>query len=85
MDNNERDNEVFASLEEKQEQEEVKRFEEFSVRDIVFLAICSAVVVLPHHFGPSIKTAPLPSSFSCRMESTTLFRYFFTLPHPSPY
>mgnify|MGYP006988979758 FL=1 len=39
MDNNERDNEVFASLEEKQEQEEVKRFEKFSVRDIVFLAI----------------------------------------------
>ena len=30
----------------------------------VLLACCSAVVVLPHHFGPSIRTAPLLSSLS---------------------
>ena len=36
-------------------------------------ASCSAVVVLPHHLGPSISTAPLPSSFRIRISSAILF------------
>ena len=37
-------------------------------------ATCSAVVVFPHHLGPSIRTAPFPSSFRFRMSSAILFR-----------
>ena len=40
-------------------------------------AICSAVVVLPHHLGPSIRTAPFPSSFLARISSAILFLYSF--------
>ena len=40
-------------------------------------ASCSAVVVLPHHFGPSISTAPCPSSFRFKISSAILFLYFF--------
>ena len=45
---------------------------------------CSAVVVLPHHLGPSIKTAPFPSSFRFSISSATLFLYFFTQDASSP-
>jgi hypothetical protein len=34
-----------------------------------------AVVVLPHHFGPTISTAPLASNCSASSLSTTLFMY----------
>ena len=40
-------------------------------------ASCSAVVVLPHHLGPSISTAPFPSSLRFRISSAILFLYFF--------
>lgn len=40
-------------------------------------ASCSAVVVFPHHFGPSISTAPLPSNFRIRISSAILFLYLF--------
>ncbi len=46
---------------------------------------CSAVVVLPHHLGPSIKTAPFPSSFSLQYFISKLFSYiFFTQDASSP-
>lgn len=38
--------------------------------DRMLFETCSAVVVLPHHLGPSINTAPLPLSFLFRAEST---------------
>lgn len=37
-----------------------------SPRLSILLACCLAVVVLPHHLGPSIRTAPLPANFSCQ-------------------
>ena len=40
-------------------------------------ASCSAVVVLPHHLGPSIKTAPFLSNFRTKISSAILFLYFF--------
>ena len=40
-------------------------------------ACCSAVVVLPHHLGPSIKTAPIPDSFRCNSLSAILGLYVF--------
>ena len=43
---------------------------------IMLLACCSAVVVFPVHFGPSINTAPKASSLSCNILSSTLDRYF---------
>ena len=42
---------------------------------MTLLATRSAVVVFPHHFGPSISTAPVASSFSCRITSATRFLY----------
>ena len=38
-------------------------------------AICSAVVVFPHHFGPSTSTAPLQDKISFRTVSATLGLY----------
>lgn len=43
----------------------------------ILAASCSAVVVFPHHFGPSISTAPLPSNFRIRISSAILFLYLF--------
>ena len=43
------------------------------------LACCSAVVVFPVHFGPSIRTAPNVSSLSCNISSATLCKYFIIL------
>ena len=38
--------------------------------------LAAAVVGLPVHFGPSIKTAPNVSSLSCGISSATLCKYF---------
>ena len=45
-----------------------------SLSDIyrTLLAICSAVVVFPHHFAPSRRTAPFPASFLARSLSAIL-------------
>ena len=43
------------------------------------LAFCSAVVVFPHHFGPSINTAPTSSSLYSNSLSAILFLYSFML------
>ena len=42
----------------------------------ILLANCLQVVVLPHHLGPSTRTAPMRSSFLTSMTSATLLRYF---------
>jgi hypothetical protein len=42
----------------------------------MLFACCSAVVVFPQAFGPSINTAPVASNFSAKSLSTTLLRYF---------
>ena len=41
----------------------------------ILLACCSAVVVFPHHFGPSIKIAPLLASFFANIWSAILCLY----------
>ena len=46
-----------------------------SCRLIVLFACCSAVVVLPHHFGPSISTAPEEASSKLKCSSAVLLRY----------
>jgi hypothetical protein len=38
-------------------------------------AICSAVLVFPHHFGPSIETAPIASSADANFASASLGKY----------
>ena len=43
-----------------------------------------AVVVLPHHFGPSITTAPFASNFACKIRSTTLALYSLMIVTPLP-
>lgn len=48
-----------------------------SPRSNVLWASCEAVVVLPHHLGPSIKTAPFPASFLSRSLSAMRFLYIF--------
>ena len=51
-----------------------------SPRSRMLLACCWAVVVFPHHFGPSNKTAPLPANFRARSPSAILGLYFsFTI------
>ncbi len=40
-------------------------------------ACCSAVVVFPHHFAPSISTAPFRCKRACSISSTILRLYFF--------
>ena len=46
----------------------------------MLLACCCAVVVFPHHFGPSTKTAPLPANFRAISPSAILGLYFsFTI------
>ena len=42
-------------------------------------ACCSAVVVLPHHLGPSIRTAPLLLSFFSKMPSAILCLYSISI------
>lgn len=42
---------------------------------MVLFACCSAVVVLPHHFGPSISTAPEEASSKLKYSSAVLLRY----------
>ena len=42
-------------------------------------ACCSAVVVFPHHFAPSIKTAPFRLRRAFSISSTILLLYFFIL------
>ena len=49
------------------------RAEEASAMYKILAANCSAVVVFPHHLGPSITTAPLPSNFRFRISSAILF------------
>ena len=44
----------------------------------VLFACCSQVVVLPHHFGPSIRTAPHPLSLRSSNLSRILFLYIVT-------
>ena len=51
------------------------RILQFSCSLITLLATCSAVVVLPHHLGPSISTAPKASSRSLSTTSAVLFKY----------
>ena len=46
-----------------------------SCRLIVLLACCSAVVVLPHHLGPSMSTAPEEASNKPKCSSAVLLRY----------
>ena len=46
---------------------------------ITLLACCSAVVVFPVHFGPSISTAPNVSKRSRSILSATLDKYFMTI------
>ena len=43
------------------------------------LACCRAVVVLPHHFGPSINTAPLPASLRASSLSAILGLYILPI------
>ena len=50
-----------------------------SVIYFTLLAICSAVVVFPHHFAPSISTAPLPANLRSKSPSAILFLYVFTI------
>ena len=45
----------------------------------MLLAICSAVVVFPHHFAPSMSTAPFPANLRCSRLSATLFLYIFSI------
>ena len=40
-------------------------------------AICSAVVVLPHHLAPRMRTAPLPRSF--RWSSWSAIRFLYAI------
>ncbi len=40
-----------------------------SPKSSMLLASCFAVVVLPHHLGPSMSTAPFPSTLRLRMLS----------------
>ena len=49
---------------------------EESPKSRILFAICLAVVVLPHHFGPSIKTAPFPRTFRSKMPSAIRCLYF---------
>ena len=49
---------------------------EESPRSSVLLAHCLAVVVFPHHLGPSIKTAPLPIIFRSIIRSAMRCLYF---------
>ena len=46
---------------------------------ITLFAFCSAEVVLPHHFGPSISTAPMPSRFLSSKVSAIRFLYLFVI------
>ena len=46
-----------------------------SCKLITLLANCLAVVVLPHHFGPSMSTAPIALRCALSRKSKTLFRY----------
>ena len=46
-----------------------------SPRSSVLLACCLAVVVLPHHLGPSINTAPLPANLRASSPSEILGLY----------
>ena len=41
---------------------------------------CDAVVVLPHHFGPSTRVAPFACSFSASKESYIRLKYFTASP-----
>ena len=45
----------------------------------MLLAICSAVVVFPHHLAPSMSTAPFPANLRCSRLSATLFLYIFSI------
>ena len=45
--------------------------------DKILLACCEAKVVLPQYLGPSIKTAPIASSFSAKILSAILALYSF--------
>ena len=47
-----------------------------SERSRMLFANCLHVVVFPHHFGPSTRTAPMVSSFRARITSAILLRYF---------
>ena len=49
---------------------------EESPKSRILRAICFAVVVLPHHFGPSISTAPLPRIFRFNILSAIRCLYF---------
>lgn len=51
-------------------------FTEESPRSRTLLANCFAVVVLPHHLGPSINTAPLPSTLRLSILSEIRCLYF---------
>ena len=46
-----------------------------SPRSSTLFASCLAVVVLPHHFGPSINTAPFPRTLRSRILSAIRFLY----------
>ena len=46
-----------------------------SCKLITLLANCLAVVVFPHHFGPSMSTAPIALRCALSRTSKTLFRY----------
>ena len=43
----------------------------------ILFATCDAVVVFPHHFAPSINTAPLLDNFLDKILSEILALYFF--------
>ena len=47
----------------------------------ILAAICSAVVVFPHHLGPSMRTAPEDSNLSESIWSATRFLYSFIYSH----
>ena len=51
----------------------------------MLLACCSAVVVFPHHFGPSISTAPFEASLSANILSAILLLYSIVLQLISSY
>ena len=54
-----------------------------SPRSSMLLASCLAVVVLPHHLGPSIRTAPLPRTLRFKILSAirglyvAIFHWFY--------
>lgn len=52
------DNEIFKETEEKEEKK-IKRFEKFSIRDFVFLAICSAAALLFSSVMPLVAHVPV--------------------------